>query len=91
MFYTVTAFVSNQIVPAIKFDNLLEVSGYQLKQAIFNNQKLEECQNCGWIFEPRHASQKFCSPLPGRKRSTRENTYNQRQKRLKRRQSQERS
>ncbi|MFE4351571.1 hypothetical protein [Peribacillus butanolivorans] len=88
---TARRFIDGNIVPAIKFNNLLEVAGYQLKQAIFKNQKLEECLNCGALFEPRHASQKFCSPLPGRKRSTCENTYNQRQKRLRRKQELERS
>ncbi|WP_345912063.1 hypothetical protein [Bacillus altitudinis] len=78
---TSTRFIEGKIVPALKFNNLLEVAGYQLKQAIFKNQRLEECTNCGCLFEPRHASQRFCSPLPGRRRSTCENTYNQRQKR----------
>lgn len=79
---TATRFMNDKIVPAMKFNNLLEVAGYQLKQAIFKDQKLEECINCGALFEPKHASQKFCSPLPGRRRSTCENTYSQRQKRL---------
>ncbi|WCL57029.1 hypothetical protein PNF30_16245 [Bacillus safensis] len=77
-----SAFFDGRIVPAIRFNNLLEVAAYQLKQAIFKDQKLEECLNCGALFEPRHASRKFCPPLPGRKRSTCENTYNQRLKRL---------
>jgi hypothetical protein len=81
---TATRFIDGKIVPAMKFNNLLEVAGYQLKQAIFKDQKLELCENCGALFEPRHASQKFCSPLPGRKRSTCENTYNQRLKRMRR-------
>ena len=74
--------VDDNIVPAMRFNNLIEVAGYQLKQAIFKNQKLKRCDNCGALFEPRHASQKFCSPLPRRKRSTCENTYNQRLKRI---------
>lgn len=78
---TSTRFVNKKIVPALKFKNLIEVAGYQLKKAIFKNQRLEVCENCGALFEPKHASQKFCSPLPGRKRSTCENTYNQRLKR----------
>lgn len=78
---TATRFMNDKIVPAMKFNNLLEVAGYQLKQAIFKDYKLEECINCGALFEPKHASQKFCSPLPDRKRSTCENTYNQRLKR----------
>ncbi|NQW98336.1 hypothetical protein HPY21_15460 [Bacillus stratosphericus] len=79
---TATRFIDGKIVPAMRFNNPLEVAGYQLKQAIFKDQKLELCENCGALFEPRHASQKFCSPLPGRKRSTCENTYNQRLKRM---------
>lgn len=79
---TATRFIDGKIVPAMKFNNPLEIAGYQLKQAIFKDQKLELCENCGALFEPRHASQKFCSPLPGRKRSTCENTFNQRLKRM---------
>lgn len=78
-----TALINGKIVPSMRFNNLLEVAGYQLRQAIFKNEKLKECLNCGALFEPRHARQKFCSPLPGRKRSTCENTYNQRKKRIK--------
>ncbi|KPH73854.1 MULTISPECIES: hypothetical protein [Bacillaceae] len=78
---TATRVIDGKIVPAMKFNNLLEVASFQLKQAIFKDLKLEECINCGALFEPIHGSQKFCSPLPGRKRSTCENTYNQRKKR----------
>lgn len=84
-------FIEDKLFPAMRFDHLLDVAGYQLKQAIFKNQKLERCVNCGALFEPRHASQKFCSPLPGRKRSTCENTYNQRLKRLRKKQELDRS
>lgn len=87
---TANRFSNGSIEPAIRFKNLLEVAGYQLKQAIFKNKKLEECLNCGALFEPLHAHQKFCSPLPGRKRSTCENTYNQRQKRMRKKHEQER-
>jgi len=78
---TATRVINGKIVPAMKFSNLLEVASFQLKQAIFKDLKLEECINCGALFEPIHGSQKFCSPLPGRKRSTCENTFNQRKKR----------
>jgi hypothetical protein len=85
---TAQRFIDGSIVPAMRFNNLLEVEGYQLKQAVFKNQKLEECLNCGALFESRHAHQKFCSPLLGRKRSTCENTYNQRQKRMRKKREQ---
>ncbi|MFD1706218.1 hypothetical protein ACFSCZ_05530 [Siminovitchia sediminis] len=78
---TATRVIDGNIVPAMKFNNLTEVASFQLKQAIFKDLKLEECINCGALFEPIHGSQKFCSPLPGRKRSTCENTFNQRKKR----------
>jgi len=83
---TSTRLADGKIIPAISFNNLLEVASYQLKQAIFKDEKLEKCLNCGALFEARHAAQKFCSPLPGRKRSTCENTYNQRLKRLRKKQ-----
>lgn len=81
---TSTKFIKGSIVPAISFNNLMEVANYQLKQAIFKDSMLERCINCDALFEPRHAHQKFCSPLPNRKRSTCENTYNQRLKRQRR-------
>lgn len=74
-------YINGKIVPAVAFKNLLEVAAFQLKQAIFNDTKLEFCLNCGALFEPRHAHQRYCSPLPNRQRSTCENTYNQRLKR----------
>lgn len=87
---TATRFIDGKIVPAMRFNSPLEVAGYQLKQAIFKDQKLELCKNCGALYEPRHASQKFCSPLPDRKRSTCENTYNQRLKRMRKNKKEER-
>ncbi|MES1053648.1 hypothetical protein FOA24_32555 [Bacillus thuringiensis] len=63
------------------FKNLFQVANYQLKQAILTNAKFEICPNCGHHFEVQHKNQRFCPPLPGRKRSTCENTYNQRLKR----------
>jgi hypothetical protein len=81
---TSTRFIDGKIVPAIHFNNLLEVAGYQLKQAIFKDEQLQKCLHCGALFEPKHARQKFCSPLPNRGRSTCENTYNQRLKRQRR-------
>lgn len=86
-----TTYTDGKIVPAVSFQNLLEVAAFQLKNAIINNVEFKICLNCGALFAPRHASQKFCSPLPGRKRSTCENTYNQRKKRLKNKEGLERS
>jgi hypothetical protein len=79
---TATRFMNGKIIPAISFSNLMEVGGYQLKQAIFKNKKLEQCLNCGALFEKSHGLRKFCPPVMGNKRSTCENTYNQRLKRL---------
>jgi hypothetical protein len=76
-----TKFAQGKIVPAIRFNNLLEVAYYQFKQAIFMDMAFDNCLNCDALFEPVHGHQKFCSPLPNRKRSTCENTYNQRMKR----------
>jgi hypothetical protein len=83
-----TLFLEDRIVPAIKFKNLIEVAAYQLKKAIFTDTEPKLCLNCGAIIEQRHAHQKFCSPLPGRKRSTCENTYNQRLKRQRKKENQ---
>lgn len=82
--YLTTTYINDTIAPAVRFENLLEVAAFQLKKAIFTDTKLELCLNCEALFEPKHALQKFCSPLPGRKRSTCENTFNQRIKRQRR-------
>ncbi|QEL82649.1 hypothetical protein DN407_29585 (plasmid) [Bacillus sp. JAS24-2] len=73
--------VNGQIKKELLFNDLFDVANYQLSEAILQNKELKHCENCGHLFEPAHGSQKFCSPLPGRKRSTCENTYNQRLKR----------
>lgn len=85
-----TTYSHGRIMPAVKFNNLMEVAAYQLKQAIFDDVKLEPCLNCGALFQPNRPHQKFCSPLPGRKRSTCENTYNQRLKRERRKKAENR-
>lgn len=36
------------------------------------------CEHCGKEFKVTHEKQRFCPTKPGRKRSTCENTYNQR-------------
>ncbi|MES1049162.1 hypothetical protein FOA24_06805 [Bacillus thuringiensis] len=66
---------------AWRCQNLFEVAAYQLTEAILNNKTLGTCQHCDNWFEVRHKNQKFCPPLPGRKRSTCESTYNQRLRR----------
>jgi hypothetical protein len=75
-----------KIVDAVSFNNLFEVAFYQLRQSIFNEMKLKRCEHCGYPFEATHERQRFCSPLFGRKRSTCENTYNQRLKRQRQKQ-----
>lgn len=74
----------NNIIPGIRFSDLLEVAYFQLSTAVINNKKFKRCLNCDALFEVVHEGRKFCPPLPGRKRSTCENTYNQRLKRQRR-------
>jgi hypothetical protein len=70
-----------KIVEAAYFNDLFEVAYFQLRQAIFNDMAVKTCEHCGYPFEVTHERQRFCHPLKGRKRSTCENTYNQRIKR----------
>lgn len=73
---------NGDIVPAIAFNNLIEVAYYQLSKAITNNIELKSCEKCGAFFEVTHGSRKYCPPLLGTKRSTCENSNSQRAKRL---------
>lgn len=69
------------IIPAIAFDNLIEVAYYQLSRAMTNNTDLRACEKCGAFFEVTHGSRKYCPPLLGTKRSTCENSNSQKAKR----------
>ncbi|MFJ5625583.1 hypothetical protein ACIQD3_23575 [Peribacillus loiseleuriae] len=75
-----TKFIDGYIVPAIIFNDLIEVSYYQLTQTVFNDTKLVECHFCKDLFEPVHAKQHFCTKRMNEKRSSCENTFNQRVK-----------
>ncbi|MEH7610765.1 DUF6076 domain-containing protein [Gottfriedia acidiceleris] len=81
-----TQVLDGEYVPAISFPTLLDVAYQQLNNALYGGKTFNKCLNCGSIFLAKHGLQKFCAPLPNRKRSTCENTYNQRQKRLRKRQ-----
>jgi hypothetical protein len=70
-----------RIVDAVSFNDLFEVAFFQLRQLILKEMNFRRCDNCQSPFEPVHERQRFCSPLFGRKRSTCENTFNQRIKR----------
>jgi hypothetical protein len=77
-----------KIVEAAYFEDLFEVAFFQLRQAIFNEMDVKTCEHCGFPFEVTHERQRFCPPLFGRKRSTCENTYNQRIKRQRQKEKQ---
>lgn len=59
------------------YSNLFEIAYNQIKNSLINNAEIKECEYCGHYFEPEHGTQRFCSPLPFRKRSSCENSYNQ--------------
>ena len=59
------------------YNNLFEIAYSQMKESLINNADLKKCDYCGHYFEPEHGTQRFCSPLPFRKRSSCENSYNQ--------------
>lgn len=74
---------NNQISRFRNYDNLLSIAYEQLIIAMIDDTPFKRCDNCGHPFELTHEGRRFCPPLPGRKRSRCENTYNQRLKRQK--------
>lgn len=72
----------DKIRPVAYCNNLFEVAINQFIQAVIHNIPLKRCEQCGSLFELRHSSRRFCPPFKGNKRSTCENTYNARQRRL---------
>lgn len=78
--------INGELHPAVHFNDLFEVAYYQLYQAIYNDSEFKRCEFCGSLFEVMHKGRRFCPPLPDRKRSTCENTYNRRKQRQKQKQ-----
>lgn len=78
-----TTYINGHIIPALKFIDLFEVAYYQLKQAVYADDKLGVCQNCNNFFIISHGNQKFCSPNRNLKESTCRNTYKKRIQRAK--------
>jgi hypothetical protein len=69
---------SNEIVPRIEADSLFDIAYFQMMRALTNNAKMKKCEFCGHEFEVTHEKQRFCPPLPNRKRSSCEMAYNNR-------------
>ncbi|RSL29685.1 hypothetical protein D7Z54_29835 [Salibacterium salarium] len=67
---------NNGLLPYTIFDNLFEVAYFYLTQAVFNGAEMRVCQYCENLFEVTHQSQRFCPPVPNRKRSSCEMAYN---------------
>ncbi|WP_066057296.1 hypothetical protein [Robertmurraya korlensis] len=65
------------------FDDLFSFAYFQLARALVNDVEVRECDNCGYIFEVTHQRQRFCPPVPNRKRSSCEMAYNNRLKKEK--------
>lgn len=74
------SFFEQSIVPKTIFDSLIEASYFYLLLAIFNEADMKQCEHCSQLFEVTHKRQRFCPPLPGRKRSSCEMAYNNRLK-----------
>lgn len=70
-----------KIVPTVVFVNLFEVAQWQLANAITNDVHFKTCELCGHLFIPQHGHQRFCPAKIGHKISTCQNTFNQRNKR----------
>ncbi|PGA16240.1 hypothetical protein COL65_20330 [Priestia aryabhattai] len=76
-------FQNGSFVPGVWFSDLFNFAYFQIAKALSNNVEVRECDNCGYIFEVTHKRQRFCPPLPHRKRSSCEMAYNNRLKREK--------
>ncbi|TYO97046.1 DUF6076 domain-containing protein [Desulfallas thermosapovorans] len=79
--------INGYLAPAVEFDSLWDVAWFQFLQNLDKGIEYRQCPECGNLFVPEHGKQKFCPPvtdLKGNKltkRSTCENTWNQRKKR----------
>ncbi|WP_338449316.1 hypothetical protein R4Z09_24530 [Niallia oryzisoli] len=69
--------------PFSVFTDLFEAAYFYLNLSIENNAQMRICENCGHLFEVAHQRQRFCSVLPGRRRSSCEMAYNNRLKKEK--------
>ncbi|KAB2494246.1 hypothetical protein [Priestia endophytica] len=69
--------------PFSVFADLFEAAYFYLKLSIESNAEMSLCENCGHLFEVTHQRRRFCSVLPGRKRSSCEMAYNNRLKKEK--------
>jgi hypothetical protein len=76
-------FQDGSFFPGVWFTDLFNFAYFQLAKALSNNVEVLECDNCGHIFEVTHKRQRFCPPLPNRKRSSCEMAYNNRLKKEK--------
>jgi hypothetical protein len=76
-------FENGTFVPGVWFKDLFNFAYFQLAKALSNNVEVLECDYCSHIFEVTHKRQRFCPPLPNRKRSSCEMAYNNRLKKEK--------
>jgi hypothetical protein len=85
-----TQVINGDYAPAIIFPSLIDVAYYQLSKALLEQKEFRRClrHDCNKLFIAQHGHQKFCAPLPGKKRSKCENTYNQRLKRQRQKEKQ---
>ncbi|MGU3394065.1 hypothetical protein ACNHOZ_07915 [Priestia sp. D51] len=74
---------NNTVTPISIFKDLFEAAYFFLTLSIYSNAEIQICENCGHLFEVTHKRQRFCSVLPGRKRSSCEMAYNNRLKKKK--------
>lgn len=71
------------LVPTILFKDMFEFAYFYLFRAFYDKEETRVCENCGHLFQIRHQRQRFCSPLPFRKRSSCEMAFNNRRKKKK--------
>ncbi|PGX34580.1 hypothetical protein COE67_19835 [Priestia megaterium] len=74
---------NNIVTPTSMFKDLFEAAFFFLTLSIYSNAEMRICENCGHLYEVTHKRQRFCSVLPGRKRSSCEMAYNNRLKKEK--------
>ncbi|WP_176345235.1 hypothetical protein [Priestia aryabhattai] len=76
-------FQNGSFVPGVWFSDLFNFAYFQMAKALSNDVEVRYCDNCDHIFEVTHKRQRFCPPLPNRKRSSCEMAFNNRLKKEK--------
>ncbi|TFJ91519.1 hypothetical protein [Lentibacillus salicampi] len=68
--------LTDNFVETEKIHDLFHYAYIQLRHSLIAKSQIKKCMYCGNYFELQHGKQRFCPPLPFRKRSSCEMAYN---------------